>query len=125
MIGSYAFAAQAANPDIRVIMPQDYTLVMSRIALIPKAAAHPNAARLFLDFLLSRNGQAQLAAKYLTPVRSDVPVPAILSTANVPTRAIRVGPGLMVNQDQLTHKHFLRRWETFMRPGDKGKVRER
>ena len=114
MIGSYAFEAQATNPDIGVIMPEDYTLVMSRIAMIPAAAPHSNAAKLFLDYLLSRKGQKQLALRYMRPVRRDVPVRPALRIAGVPARAIRVGPALLIDQDRLTRAHFLEHWKSAM-----------
>ena len=110
MIGSYAFEAQALNADIGVVTPLDYTLVMSRIAMIPVQAPHPNAAKLFLDYLLSRDGQGQLARRYMTPVRSDVIIPAALQTKGIPTRAIDVGPALLINQDRLTRASFLKKW---------------
>ena len=110
MIGSYALEAQARNPDIGVIEPRDYTLVMSRIAMIPKAARHPNAAKLFLDYLLSREGQQRLAAQYMTPVRTDLALPNSLGVRSGSSRAIRVGPNLLVHQDQLTRAKFLRDW---------------
>ncbi len=97
---------------IGVVMPQDYTLVMSRIATIPAAATHPNAAKLFLDSLLSRKGRAQLALRYMTPVRNDVPVRSGLRIVQVPAPAIRVGPALLIDQDRLTRAHFLERWKS-------------
>ncbi len=110
MIGSYALEAQARHPDIGVIVPRDYDLIMSRIAMIPKGARHPAAAKLFLDFLLSREGQALLASRYLTPVRTDIALPPNLRIATDSARAIRVGPSLLVHQDQLTRAKFLRDW---------------
>ena len=110
MIGSYALEAQAHNPDIGVIVPRDYALVMSRIAVIPKAARHPNAAKLFLDYLLSQSGQSHLADQYMTPVRTNFPIPSGLRLIQGSERAIRVGPALLVHQDQLTRRKFLRDW---------------
>lgn len=110
MIGSYALEAQAHNPDVGVVVPRDYTLVMSRIAIIPKGARHPNAARLFLDYLLSREGQAHLAEQYMTPVRTDFPMPSAMRLNQESARAIRVGPALLVHQDTLTRRKFLNGW---------------
>lgn len=110
MIGSYALEAQARNPQIGVAVPRDYTLIMTRIAMIPGRARHPNAAKLFLDYLLSRRGQSILAAGYLTPVRRDVRLPPQLRLRGGPGRAIRVGPALLVTQDKLTRARFLREW---------------
>lgn len=54
----------------------DGTPVIPRGAGITKGGKNPNAARLFLDYVLSNAGQTALAASY-TPVRADVPEEAI------------------------------------------------
>lgn len=110
IVGSYAIDELSKNPDIEVVLPQDYTLVMSRIAMIPQRARHPAAAKLFLDFLLSKQGQRRLAERYITPARTDIPLPRPLETQTAPLRAIRVGPGLLVSNDRLTRRHFLALW---------------
>lgn len=107
---SYALDEVSHNPDLGIIMPRDYTLVMSRIAVIPRHARHPAAARLFLDYLLSRSGQRRLAERHITPARDDVALPPPLRTPGVPLRSIRVGPVLLVSGDRLTRDHFLSRW---------------
>ncbi len=111
IVGSYARDEVARDANIGMILPHDYTLVMSRIALIPAAAPHPAAAKLFVDFLLSRRGQRFLAVRSMPSVRSDVPPPAGLHPGDVPLRAIRVGPGLLVDRDQLTRRYFLSHWQ--------------
>ena len=110
VVGSYARDEVLRDPDLGMVLPRDYTLVMSRIALIPAAAPHPAAAKLFIDFLLSKAGQRFLAARSMPPVRDDVPGPAELRPAGLAMRAIRVGPTLLVDRDQLTRRYFLRRW---------------
>lgn len=110
IVGSYALGEVQKNPALGMIMPRDYTLLMSRIAMIPAAAQHPNAARLFLDFVLSRRGQQLLADQNLPSVREDVNNPTSLDPPDVPLRAIRVGPALLVSQDQLTRRYFIKRW---------------
>lgn len=112
--GSYALDEMAREPDLAMILPQDYTLVMSRIAMIPENAPHPAAARLLVDFLLSRSGQTRLAERHITPARTDTGQTALAPTS-VPLRAIRVGPGLLVSGDQLTREHFLGQWRTSTR----------
>jgi iron(III) transport system substrate-binding protein len=109
-LGSYALDEAQRNPNLGVVFPTDYTLVMSRIAMIPVAARHPNAARLFLDFLLSARGQSLLAHHSMPSVRSDVALPAGLRGSKSPMRAIRVGPELLIAQDKLTRARFLKRW---------------
>ena len=59
-IGAYARRV-ADNPDVGVVFPTDFTLVVSRVAFIPEGSPHPNAAKLFLDFILSQPGQEIIA----------------------------------------------------------------
>ena len=117
VVGSYAAEEQRANPNLAVVLPRDYTLVMSRIALIPARAPHPNAARLFLDYMLSRDGQQRLALHSMSSVRSDVPTPERLQQPTMAMRAIRVGPALLVQQDQMTRQHFMRQWQRAIADG--------
>ena len=107
VLGSYAMERAKSEPALGVVLPSDYTIVVSRIALIPAAARHPNAARLFLDHLLSRDGQQQLAARSLTPVRPDARAGTELSGA---LRPIPVGPELMTYLDQIKRDRFLKQW---------------
>lgn len=116
IVGSYAIDEMSRNADLGVILPRDYTLVMSRIAMIPHQARHPATARLFLDFLLSRAGQRRLAEQHITPARADVELPPPLRTSGVPLRAIRVGPVLLVSDDRLTREHFLAQWRKALAP---------
>lgn len=117
IIGSYALDVTKRNPALGIVLPSDYALVVSRIVVIPAAARHPNAAKLFLDLMLSRSGQSELSAQGMPPIRNDVPDPPGLDLRNAPLRTIRVGPGLLVTQDHLTREHFLRRWDTSIRAG--------
>ncbi|MDB5580286.1 MAG: hypothetical protein JWR80_5462 [Bradyrhizobium sp.] len=109
LIGSYAFERAAHDARFGVIVPKDYVMVMSRVALIARRAAHPASAKLFLDFMLSRRGQSLLARRHMSPVRTDM-----LSGGGqldfVNARPIRVGPALMANLDKLTRERFLKKW---------------
>lgn len=116
IIGSYALERQAHDPSVRVVIPEDYTLVMSRIAIIPRNAPHANAAKLFLDFMLSREGQSLLASRYMTPVRDDVAAPGGARADSSAARAIRVGPMLLVYLDQLKRRRFLDEWNNSLAP---------
>ncbi|MGH6747371.1 ABC transporter substrate-binding protein [Novosphingobium sp.] len=117
VIGSYALERARRDPNIGVIFPHDYTIVTSRIAFIAREARHPAAARLFLDFLLSRAGQSQLARHSLWPVRTDVPASHRLPAGQA--RPVRVGPQLLVNLDRLTRARFLRDWNAILASGHK------
>jgi iron(III) transport system substrate-binding protein len=114
VIGSYALEQVRRQPDLGVVFPQDYTLVTSRIAFISREARHPAAARLFLDFLLSRAGQTQLARHSLWPVRTDIAARRLPAGQ---ARVVRVGPQLLVNLDRLTRERFLREWNAILTTG--------
>lgn len=115
LIGSYALTRARRDPSIGVVLPKDYTLVMSRIALLSKSAAHPNAGRLWLDYLLSRQGQTVLSTRSeLSSIRSDVAgeftAATLRQTLGPSLKAIAVGPALLVYLDQSKQSEFLRRW---------------
>jgi iron(III) transport system substrate-binding protein len=108
IIGSYAVERAKLDPSLGVVLPADYTIVMSRIAFIPKGAPHSNAAKLFLDYLLSKDGQTRLAARSLGSVRDDVPANPIEQESFF--RPIRVGPELLTYLDQAKRNRFLKEW---------------
>ncbi|MDB5527355.1 MAG: extracellular solute-binding protein family 1 [Devosia sp.] len=58
---------------------------------IVKSAQHPNAARLFTDFLLSRDGQQAVGIGGLVPFRSDVDADAFTSKLNYDRVVQQVG----------------------------------
>jgi iron(III) transport system substrate-binding protein len=117
LLGPYAMARSRTDPALGVVLPRDYTLVMSRIAFINKRALHPNAARLWIDFLLSRRGQGLLANEsQLFSLRSDVEgettAAALAQTLGVSMKPIAVGPGLLTYRDQAKRIEFIRKWQT-------------
>jgi iron(III) transport system substrate-binding protein len=124
VLGSYASKHAQRDPVLGVIWPRDYTLVLSRVAFITRAARHPAAARLWLDHLLSTRGQALLASHLgLLPVRGDAGTAGADSAAALlhqnlqhAFRPIRIGSGLLAYQDQAKKQGFLRQWEAETRP---------
>ena len=111
VIGSYALEMQKDHHELEVVFPTDYVLVMSRVAFVTATAAHPNTAKLFLNFLLSKDGQTILRNHGMGPVRTDIAVLGPQSRINpIRTQAIRIGPGLLSDLDQLVREQFLRRW---------------
>ena len=60
VLGSYALVRAMENPHIGIVLPSDYTLILSRIAFINRQAPHPEEARIWMDYLLSRRGQSVL-----------------------------------------------------------------
>jgi len=121
LLGSYALSLMEGGTAIDVIAPRDYTLVMSRVAFIARRAPRPSAARLWLDFLLSREGQALLgqSTSQLYTIRTDTDsvhtAAALSERLGYALRPISVGPGLLAAQDSLRKRAFLARWHEAMR----------
>lgn len=115
VIGSYALARQKRDPAVGIVHPRDYTLVITRIALIPRAARHPNAAKVFLDYLLSARGQDAIARAGLFAIRGDVSGEAtsaeLRRTLGAALRPIPVGPELLEDLDPAKRLAFLARWQ--------------
>ncbi|EQB14119.1 ABC transporter substrate-binding protein [Sphingobium lactosutens] len=114
VIGSYALERARRDPRIGVVFPQDYTIILSRIAFIAREARHPAGAKLFLDFLLSRQGQSLLARHSLWPARTDIRARRLPAAQ---ARPVRVGPQLLVNLDRLKQQRFLRQWRETLASG--------
>ena len=119
VLGSYAKARARDNPDLAITIPRDYCLVMSRIAVIARTARNPDAAGLFIDFLLSREGQELIAGPAsLYSLRTDIQGESTAATlrrdAQGPLIPIRLGPGLLVYLDRLKRQGFLERWRRAM-----------
>jgi len=116
LIGSYAMTRAKRDPSLGIVLPKDYTLVMSRVLLIAKRAKNPNAARLWTDYLLSKRGQTLLAQRSdLFSIRADVDgeftAAALTKALGASLYPINVGPGLLVYLDQAKRKEFLKRWQ--------------
>src|SRR5258706_8863664 len=114
LLGSYVILRAKTDPSIGYVMPRDYTLVLSRIALISKHARHPNAAKLWIDFLLSARGQPIIAHEsWLFSLRDDVEGEAtaagIARTLGNSIKPIVVGPALLTYQDQAKRLEFIRK----------------
>ena len=115
VLGSYAQARADAGARLKIVLLEDYTLVVSHTAFIARRAAHPDTARLFLDYLLSQRGQDLLVRESRSfSLRPDVGSPfqsAVSSTRLIaPLRPIPLGPGLLVYLDTLKSQQFLRTW---------------
>src|SRR5207302_11373624 len=53
-------------------LPHETAVTQVNPAMIGSKAPHPNAARLFYDYLLSKQGQEELRGYQRIPVRKDV-----------------------------------------------------
>lgn len=116
MIGSYVVLRKKKDADLEMVFPQDYTLGFSRIAFVSKSAKHPNAAKLFLDYMLSQKGQTILANEAdLFAVREDVQgestAGALKKQLGDKLKPIAVGTNLLEYFDPKKRLDFLKHWQ--------------
>jgi iron(III) transport system substrate-binding protein len=115
ILGSYAAEAASRSPDLGIILPKDYTIVTSRIGLVPKAAAQPELGRAFLEFFMSAEGQAIMAEQLqIAALNPSVPgantAAAMQKSLGSQLRPTPVSPGLMVYLDQVKRTRLIARW---------------
>jgi len=115
VLAAYAAAQARRDTEIGWVLPSDYTLVLSRLQFISKRAAHPNAARLWVDYTLSRRGQTLLADRAgLYAIRGDVTetfnAAALTRQLGAQLRPIGFGPELTRPLDLGFYRDFVRRW---------------
>ena len=106
VLGSYLDDATA--DQVGVVAPQDYTLILSRAFLIPRAAPQAGTAARLLDFILSPRGQAILAANGLVQ-QAGLPDQDLPDSAR---RPIPIAPTLLVAMDEARRRIFLETWRT-------------
>lgn len=118
ILGSYAYAAYLKNPNLKIVVPGDYALILSRGALIPATTGNRSLAARFLDYLLSERGQRVAREKAFffserAPLPDGVEGPAALMESGI-GRPIRIGPGLLAAQDQIQKERFIADWASLI-----------
>lgn len=116
LLGSYAQKRTAAGAPLAIVYPRDYTLVVSRTAVLPASAPNPAAAHRFLEYLVSLRGQRTLADRGALPaIRDEVPGRhtqlGIIDATVGPLRPVVLGPGLLVYLDAQKKRRFLANWQ--------------
>ncbi|MCF1432315.1 extracellular solute-binding protein [Agrobacterium vitis] len=120
ILGSYAADWASRHPDVGIVLPKDYTVVMSRIGLVPQAAASPELGRRYLEFFMSKEGQGIMARElHIAAVSPDVggenTANTMQSLLGAQLRPVPVSPGLMVYLDQVKRMRLIARWNEVLR----------
>ncbi|MCG7492159.1 ABC transporter substrate-binding protein [Thalassobius sp. Cn5-15] len=105
VLGSYAINRDDRD-EFAIILPEDFTTVMLRTALITRNAPSPELSRRFIDHLLAASHGS--SAIPLTHPALD------LDRVDPSLNRIQVGPGLLVFLDQLKRRSFLSEWASAM-----------
>src|SRR5437867_10714843 len=116
ILGSYALVRAKKDPSIGVAFPKDYTLVLSRVMFVNKSAKNLNAAKLWLDYTLSKRGQTVIANEsQLYAIRADVKGETtsaeLIKQYGETLKPMPVGPLLLQYLDQTKRLAFLKQWK--------------
>jgi len=117
VLGSYALVRAKTDPSIGVALTKDYTQVMSRVFFINKAAKNVNAAKLWLDYMLSHRGQTVIANdSKLFAIRPDVTgettsAELIKQLGKENLKPIPVSPALLQYLAPAKRMAFLKQWK--------------
>lgn len=119
ILGSYAADQTAQLPDLGFVLPRDFIVVASRVAVIPRAAARPDLGEALLAYLMSREGQTLLADRLRLPAVSlDVAGPdsagAMQAALGDRLRPVPVSPGLLAYLDAAKREQVLERWQALV-----------
>lgn len=75
---------QIDKDKFEVLIPSDGSLTSGYATIINKYAKHPNAAKLTREFILSDEGQINLAEGYAKPIRTNVILPEDIKAKLLP-----------------------------------------
>lgn len=119
VLGSYAFERAKKDPGLGVVMPKDYTLVLSRVIFIGKKAKNADAAKVFVDYILSQRGQKIIAEQAgLGSIREDVTgehtAGALRKQYGDDLKPIPINSEITQYLDQKKRLDFLGHWKSTM-----------
>jgi iron(III) transport system substrate-binding protein len=119
LLGSYAVGAVRRGARLSIVIPRDFTVVLSRAAFVPAQAKNPLGASGFIDYLLSPRGQqkardASFFFSFDGPLPEKVDGPSALTSSTL-LRPIEIGPELLAVQDRAKREQFLGEWRRSMK----------
>lgn len=121
VLGSYAADWARDDPDLGLVLPRDYVVVASRVALVPRAARSPDLGAAFLAWLMSPEGQQVLAERLRLPAVSlevagrDRPE-AMRDALGARLLPVPVSPGLLAYLDRARRERMVARWREALAP---------
>jgi len=124
VLGSYALVRAKKDQSLGVVLPKDYTLVLSRVIFIGKTAKNPNAAKLWLDYVLSARGQKLIGSDVeLFAIRNDVDAEYTAASLNKQlgnnVKPIPVNSEIVTYLDPKKRLEFLNAWKAALATGAK------
>ena len=121
VLGSYSLRHISSQPNLRIVLPEDYVVAASRTIVIPRKAAHPALAEKFVNYVLSEPGQAIVGEAFGLSVmgmgsdreqmktRYVADKPGVLS---FPT----LGLSALTYLDVIKREQFVKAWQQIVSP---------
>lgn len=115
ILGSYAADQARGRADLGLVWLRDFTVVVSRVALVPRAARSRRAGTAFLQFLMSPLGQSVLSDRLQLPsvslqVAGTGSLQAMSAALGDQLRPVPVSPGLLAYLDQAKRSQLIGKW---------------
>jgi iron(III) transport system substrate-binding protein len=122
VLGSYALVRAKKDPGLGVVLPKDFTLVLSRVMFISKQAKNPDAAKVWTDYVLSQRGQKLIGSDVeLFSMRDDVEAEYTAAKLNKDlgdkVKPIPVAKEITEFLDQKKRLEFINNWKTTLGSG--------
>ncbi|MFS2112649.1 ABC transporter substrate-binding protein [Herbaspirillum frisingense] len=116
ILGPYALVRAKKDPSIGVAFTKDYNLVLSRVIFVNKAGKNVNAAKLWVDYILSKRGQTIIANDaQLFAIRGDVTGATtsaeLTKQLGAALKPMPVSTELLEYLDQKKRLDFLKQWK--------------
>jgi len=121
VLGSYALQHIGLQPNLKIVLPEDYVVAAARTIVIPRRAAHPMLARNFVNYVLSESGQAVVAKAFglsVTGLGTD--------REQMKTRYLADKPGVLsfptlglpalTYLDLIKREQFVKAWQQIVSP---------
>jgi iron(III) transport system substrate-binding protein len=124
VLGSYALVRAKKDPGLGVVLPKDYTLILSRVMFIGKGAKNANAAKVWVDYILSPRGQKMIGSDVeLFAMRDDVDAEYTAKKLNqqlgANVKPIPVASEITQYLDSKKRLEFLNTWKADLKGGAK------
>jgi two-component system sensor histidine kinase TctE len=121
VLGSYALRHIRLQPNLRIVLPEDYVVAAARTIVIPRKAPHPALAKKFVNYVLSATGQAIVAEAFglsVTGLGTD--------REQMKTRYLADKPGVLsfptlglpalTYLDLIKREQFVKAWQQIVSP---------
>jgi len=104
-------AKYVGGADATIVIPQDGTITVPYLESMVKGCPHPNAAKLWLSFLLSDEGQAIFAEGFVRPSVEGIELPEEIASKFVPLEDYKVAHNVNWAVAESTLEGLKKEWE--------------